>query len=380
MTSSSDSRINPSSARPALSEHTATLPARSRVLVTGASGFIGGRLAECLVSQGVDVTCIVRNRRRAARLAHLPVRTVKVDLGDADRLSPLVSQANYVFHCAYDVQEPRRNLVFLRNLLSACTLGTLRRFVHVSSFSVYQPFPEGLLSEQAADGDRSNDYVHIKLELEKTIFDAVGSQGLPATVLQPAIVYGPHGGVWTQLVANRLRTGDVVLPDSGSGCCNAVYVDDVVDSLCLAAISPHAIGERFIISGPQPVTWAQFYRKLAQEISAEPPVFSPAADILEEASTRASADRWPHLMLKRIWRSRRVQRLLGENLRHALARSAGLAGRERHLPDKGILQLYQSTAIASCRKAEHAIDYRPRVSFEEGMQLTGKYLRQRLND
>jgi nucleoside-diphosphate-sugar epimerase len=181
-------------------------------------------------------------------------------------------------------------------------------------------------------------------------------------------------------VANRLRTGDVVLPDSGSGCCNAVYVDDVVDSLCLAATSPQAIGERFIISGPQPVTWAQFYRKLAQEISAEPPVFSPAADILEEASTRASADRWPHPMLKRIWRSRRVQRMFGGNLRHALARSAGLAGRERHLPDKAILQLYQSTAIASCRKAEHAIGYRPRVSFEEGMQLTGKYLRQRLND
>jgi nucleoside-diphosphate-sugar epimerase len=50
------------------------------------------------------------------------------------------------------------------------------------------------------------------------------------------------------------------------------------------------------------------------------------------------------------------------------------------LPDKAILQLYQSTAIASCRKAEHAIGYHPRVSFEEGMRLTGEYLRQRLND
>jgi nucleoside-diphosphate-sugar epimerase len=87
-----------------------------------------------------------------------------------------------------------------------------------------------------------------------------------------------------------------------------------------------------------------------------------------------------------------VQRLLGRNLRlsrsvrtfrgslDAAARSAGLTGRERYLPDKPILQLYQSMAIASSRKAEQAIGYLPRVSFEEGMRRTGEYLRQQLND
>ncbi len=75
--------------------------------------------------------------------------------------------------------------------------------------------------------------------------------------MQPTIVYGPFSRLWTIDPADMLINATVVLPDRGEGICNAVYVDDVVDAMILAAKNPAAVGQRFLVSG-EPITWAQF--------------------------------------------------------------------------------------------------------------------------
>ena len=80
-----------------------------------------------------------------------------------------------------------------------------------------------------------------------------------------------------------LINGTVILPDEGEGICNAVYVDDVVDAMILAAKNPAAVGQRFLISG-DPITWAQFYEALAKAAGARPPKYLPAEAIIRENS------------------------------------------------------------------------------------------------
>ncbi|MFH4234040.1 hypothetical protein WAJ75_23845, partial [Acinetobacter baumannii] len=66
--------------------------------------------------------------------------------------------------------------------------------------------------------------------------------------LQPTIIYGPFGPLWTIDVLETLKRRGVILIDGGEGFCNLVYIDDVVDALLLAATNDKALGETFLIS------------------------------------------------------------------------------------------------------------------------------------
>ena len=81
------------------------------------------------------------------------------------------------------------------------------------------------------------------------------TSGLPVAVLQPTAVYGPYGGVWTEAVIRALRSGRQILVNGGDGLGNAVYVDDLVSAMLLAAVREGVVGEAFLVSGPGAVTF-----------------------------------------------------------------------------------------------------------------------------
>ena len=363
------------------------LPHGSKVLVTGATGFIGGRLVERLVQQqDVQVRCIIRDSVRTARLGHLPVELVHTDLSNAHGITRAVKGVNYVFHCAYDWHSHRQNINGLRNLVEACATHSVSRLVHVSTFSVYEALPDGLLTEEAPDGDRSNKYVDTKLDLEEIIFDAVHNRGLASTVVQPTIVYGPFCAPWTNRPAEMLIFGDVVLPDFGEGLCNAVYIDDLVDGLILAAISPAAVGERFIMSGPKPVTWATFFTEMARALGTKPPQFWPPERIaktyevgLLKRLTKIVLN--PKRLLKIVvgWNpARRVLKAACDALPGPLRKmvfSYYSVGIRTHGEIFLLDASYSWKVTAGSKKARLKLGYNPHFDFPRGMELTGRYLR-----
>lgn len=366
-----------------------SLPAGSTALITGATGFVGGRLAERLVEQGVRVRCLIRSFGQATHLARLPVEFISGGLGDAEAVARSVDGADYVFHCAYDPRSRKANLEGLEQMIAAAVKRKVKGFVLVSSFSVYEPFPDGVLTEQTRDGDVSWMYARTKLDLEARIFKAVREEGLAACILQPSIVYGPFSKPWTNAPAEMLLTGEVILPDRGEGFCNALYIDDLVDALVLAAQRPEAVGERIIISGPQPVSWAAFFEAVARALQTGRPSYWPADRI-------AAANHGFMRDLKMVLANPR--RLIQIIVRWPLARQVlqtgydalpkplhdlvtriyfGGGGRRfgmRYLPDPQALALYSSKARASGEKAGRLLGYRPRYDFERGMRETAAYL------
>jgi nucleoside-diphosphate-sugar epimerase len=239
-----------------------------KVLVTGASGFIGGRLVERLMRQGADVHVLVRNPASAARLARFPLSFHLGDVTNTVDLDKAVKGCDLVFHCAYGTtgSQKRRawvNRVGTERTLEAAHQAGVKRVVNLSTLMVYGQTADGDLDETAPRRRFGNAYSDSKLDAEGIALQYSRSGRVPVTTLQPTAVYGPYGGVWTVQPLATLKTGRMILVNGGDGLANAVYVDDLVSAMLLAAEKDAAVGEAFLISGPDAVTWRDLYGRFA---------------------------------------------------------------------------------------------------------------------
>ncbi len=367
------------------------LASGTSVAVTGGTGFIGGRLVERLARCGAETTCLIRGRDAGTRLHRAGARIRRLDLVDLDAVRAALAGVEVVFHLAYDWEDEAWNLAALQSLIAACTANGCRRLVHVSSFVVYDLPQAGSVSEDTAPTTATQGYAHVKRRLEQVLLDAVRARGVPATIVQPTIVYGPLSRSWTLDPAESLRHGTVILPDAGEGTCNAVYVDDVVSAMMLAAERPTAIGQRYLVSGPAPVTWRTFYDAMARAVGAKGPRFRPAQAIRRANGPAGRVGRLlrdPELAIRRVAGIGPVRRLVTTLLRvlpgglrrvaqQRLYVPASRRNGHVHLPDAGHLAFLQSRTTIGSEKARQELGYAPAFDFERGMEPTARFLRDR---
>ncbi len=368
------------------------------VLVTGASGFIGARLVERLVlEEGANVRAAVRTFQNAARIARFPARAValrRFDMADRDAggdvIDALVDGCHAVFHLARDTRSPAANREAARSIGAACLRNGVRRLVHVSSLSVYEPLPDAPLTEASPLGRRFGDD---KLAAQHEVARMVREEGLRAAILQPTVVYGPFSRYWTERPADMLTDGTVFLPAPGDGICNAVHVDDVVQALLLAAQRDEAVGESFLISGPEHPTWLDFYGAYARALGRDGAVRTMAYDEMERRSRSANGLRilptprrvLGHGLLRPLRQVLRfaVYRRLGERGKSMARRfyeqgrllpARNTGGPPEFLPSRRLLDLYAAKCSVRIDKARRLLGYEPDFGLERGMELTARYL------
>jgi oxidoreductase len=239
-------------------------------LITGATGFIGGRLAERLVKDGRRVRCLARATSDTSRLDKLDVELVVGDLTDAGSLAGAVEGCRHVVHCGAlvsdwaPVEEIRRiNVAGTRNVLEAAVDASVQRFVHVSSTDVYG-YPGGVAVDETHTATRfRNWYAQTKLEAEAEVRRAASAHALEAVILRPATVYGPGSVEVVGEIAKAIRRRNMLLIGGGRAVAGLVYVDNVVDATVLALRHEAAPGQAFNVSDGLPTTWREFTDDLA---------------------------------------------------------------------------------------------------------------------
>jgi len=183
-----------------------------RVLVTGAGGFVGSHVVSELLAAGARVKALVRNEASAEELLIRldPRYSVQIAIGSLgdDAIEPdLVAGSDVVVHAAGTLRGAastlvRQNVIATRRLVRAALRGGVRRFVLVSSMSVYgtAALRRGdLLDEDCAidpKSEKRTPYVYSKIAQERICWDACRDELLPLVVIRPGVIYGPgHTGL-----------------------------------------------------------------------------------------------------------------------------------------------------------------------------------------
>jgi nucleoside-diphosphate-sugar epimerase len=234
-----------------------------KVLVTGATGFIGSRLCETLtLDYGQPYRALVRNFSRAARIARLDPEMAAGDMMNEESLIRAVAGCDAVLHLAHG--DDRDAGQQARHLVAACRRGGVARVVHVSSMAVHGPSPGvAEMTEENAPRKRWGEaYSDAKAEAEEIVTSAGRRYGFGVVVLRPTLVYGPFSFFVTPIIEDA-RAGRVSLIDGGRGICNAVYVDDVCDAVMAALANRTVDGGAFLINGDDRLTWREFIETFA---------------------------------------------------------------------------------------------------------------------
>jgi nucleoside-diphosphate-sugar epimerase len=319
-------------------------------LVTGATGFIGGHLAEALVGAGVEVRALVRSTSDTRHLKDLPVEQFAGDLRDATSLRRAVVGVERVFHCGAVVSDWGDPAVFYQvnvegtaQLLAAAYDAGIEKFVYVSSTEVYG-HPDFPADEDAPYRYRGWPYCDTKIDAEKHAW-AFAGRGLPLTVIRPATVYGPR---WTTTLEflELLREGSMILVTGGRKNAGLVYVDNLSDVLLLAGEPEAGLGRAYNVTDGLDVTWSRFINSLAA--------------MLGQGPVRRSLPHW--LAYAAGWTLERWARARRQPSRPLITRMAvEFIGTDQGFPND---------------RARRELGWRPRVDFETGMRRVETWLRE----
>ncbi|MBI3877333.1 MAG: NAD(P)-dependent oxidoreductase, partial [Verrucomicrobia bacterium] len=239
----------------------------NKILLTGATGFIGTRLCERLkLLHHLPYRAIVRNFTRANRIARLDAEMFAGDLMKPDSIAKALEGCDCVIHMAHgdDATGPTET----KNLIAAALAAKVKRFVHLSSMAVHgpKPGPECAREDTAVIGRYNSTYSDSKAEVEELVQKSIQRDGLPAVILRPTIVFGPYSG-FVMSVMNAARSGEISLIDDGTGLCNAVFVDDVCSAIHAALTADAGVGEAFFVNADEAVPWREFNLTFAKMVN-----------------------------------------------------------------------------------------------------------------
>jgi nucleoside-diphosphate-sugar epimerase len=326
----------------------------SHYFVTGATGFLGGHLAEACAARGIAVSTIARSGSDTVLLDRLGAKVHRGDIVDVGLVRQALEGVNVVIHCAAKVgdwgpvEEYRKvNVEALRHLLDACKGRPLERFVHISTLGVYAARHHyGSDESEPLPTNHIDGYTQTKVEAEQLALHYHKENGVPIVVLRPGFIYGPRERWVLVKLIDSLRTGEFRYLGNGTRAMNTIYIGNLVDAVFLVITRPEAIGQVYNLTDGEFVSKRRFIEAVAEGMGLEKPSRSlplwlarAAAWLMERRARRTGAAQAPRLTQARL-------KFLGLNLEYSI------------------------------EKAKRELGYRPRVDFNEAIKETMAWYRE----
>jgi NADH dehydrogenase len=225
---------------------------RMTVLVTGATGFVGGHVVGALRAAGHPVRALVRRPMNATTLRDLGCELAEGDMTDAASLARATEGVDAVVHLVAIIAGKPADFVRImeqgtRDLVAAAQqAGTVTRWVQMSALGT---------------SDATKDlvpYFHAKWEIEKM----VEASGIPYVIFRPSFVFAPDGGVLPGFARMAKLAPLMPVPGNGKQRIQPIWADDVAAFFVKALDLDAATNRTFEIGGPDKVTWDELYARL----------------------------------------------------------------------------------------------------------------------
>jgi nucleoside-diphosphate-sugar epimerase len=245
------------------------------ILVTGAAGFLGSHLVECLVQRGYAVRAADVPGADLAIARQAGAEAVAADLFDTDAMERALLGVDSVVHVAalFDLGAPKSllykvNVEAVERLCALCAASGLKRFIHVSTSAVYGR-PARVPIEEDDPKRPLEPYGMTKWEGERRAFAYFEQHGLPVVVVRPTLIYGPRSryghALYLAAILLLKARGLRGLPMLAGGPLNhSVHVIDVCRAIERLLEDEAAIGQAFNVADAEPLTLEAYLRAIME--------------------------------------------------------------------------------------------------------------------
>ncbi len=235
----------------------------SKVLVTGATGFTGGRLARRLLGMGVQTTVLVRetsSSEQVDELGRLGARVVFGDVTNPEAVRQAVQGQDYVFHLAALFRQAKFpdsayvdvNVTGTVNVVQACNAAGVQRLIHCSTNGVHGNI-QGPPANENAPFKPGDKYQESKLQGEIVVRRACEAGEIDAVVIRPAMIWGEGDRRIFKMFRGVSRRCFPVIGD-GKTWMHWLYIEDLIDGFLLGAVKEAASGQVYLLAGRRPVS------------------------------------------------------------------------------------------------------------------------------
>lgn len=320
---------------------------KPKVLVTGATGILGGRLARRLVEEGYPVRALARKASNVAALRDLGVEIAYGDLGDEQAVAAAAMGVKIVVHAGAATSGTAEDhetatVHGTQNVLKACRESRVDKLVYISSCNVYEVagYAVNQIVTEDAQLERSphlrGHYTAAKLKAEALVTAAMKRDGCPVVVLRPGTIYGPGARVYTNLIGVLLAGRIFVVFGDGESELPLVHLDNVVDAIVECMRSSAADNQIFNVVDQGPVTKKTYMERVIRP-------WYPNAIVIYVPMP---------LLLAVTWLQEKLLTLLG---------------RRPFLTVYRLLSSQKRISYGTSR-IEQAVGWRSRVAFEQGFE------------
>ncbi len=323
-----------------------------KVLITGATGFIGGNLVLGNLAKGNRVRAMVLpGDAGALSLKGRGVEVVQGDVRDFESVKKAVDGMEIVFHCAAVVTDWAPKSLFqevtvkgAENMCRAASAAGVSRFVDISTCDVFGIIEDKVMDESFPLSPWQEPYPDYKIKSEKIMWRYHREQGLPVTMVYPCWAFGEGDQTFVPLLADSIikkelifwRRDALVWP---------TYIDNLVDLLLLISEDPRAVGNGYLVHDGESTTLQEFCAEIARALGV-PPITTHIPYSLAYAAS------W---IMELLWK--------------------GFGIKKRPLLTTYTVKNLGSRFRFSIAKAQRELGWKPKISYKEGMSVTMKWLK-----
>jgi nucleoside-diphosphate-sugar epimerase len=319
-----------------------------KILVTGATGFLGAEIVRELLHRGASVRALVRKTSNTSALESANVALVVGSLNPPQGLKEALSDVDAVIHCAgggwakntqsfYD-----NNTLTTENLLAATEQHNprIQRFVLVSSLAAHGPCPDGVVRDPESEPSPLTHYGKAKVLAEKAALKR--KHLFPVTIIRPPAIYGPAD---TRLLPlfKVVSKGIAILPAAGRSL-SMIHVSDCARAVCDLALKSHPNGRRYFVEDGRIMSHETMARTVGAAVGRTPRILR--------------IPRWV------FW----IAAVLTEL-------TCKLLGREALLTRDKVTDLSQSHWICDASPLRQELGWEARLDFETGAAQTANWYR-----